>query len=441
MTTYNFEPGSTEIVLAAGLRTPQMKAGGTFAEEDAGHLGSGLARELFARHGLDGSELDEVLIGCVGQPSTQANVARVIALRAGVPHRVPARTLARNCASGMEAVTSAVTAIQAGQGSAYLCGGVEVMSSYPLIMGKALTKMFARLSRTRSMPAALAVASSFRPSHLKPRIALLEGLNDPVAGMLMGETAELLAREFGIQREESDVYASRSHNRAQAARDAGVFEREVMPWLPLGAKDGASSRHHDDGIRDGQTPKALARMKPYFVKPDGTVTVGNSCGITDGATMLIVSTAQRAEELGLSPLARIRTTAWAGLDPRRMGLGPVFATHKALQRSGCRLSDFGAIEINEAFAAQVLSCEKAFASREFAQKELGANEAVGSIDPEKLNKNGGAIAIGHPVGATGARLLLTAAHELERSDCDMTLATLCIGGGQGGAVILERRAS
>jgi acetyl-CoA acetyltransferase family protein len=349
--------------------------------------------------------------------------------------------VARNCASGIEAVTSAITSIMAGQGSAYLCGGVEVMSSYPLIMGKQLTKLFTKLSRTRSMGAALSVWSSFRPAFLKPRVALLEGLNDPVAGMLMGETAELLARDFGIARETADAYASRSHNRAQAARDAGIFEREIMPWLPLGVKDAGNSHYHDDGIREGQSPAALARMKPYFVKPDGTVTVGNSCGITDGASMLLITTAERAQQLGLKPLARIRATAWAGLDPKRMGLGPVYSTHKVLQASGCALSDFGAIELNEAFAAQVLACEKAFASQEFAEKQLGASTALGEIDPDKLNKNGGAIALGHPVGATGARLLLTAAHELERSDCEMTLATLCIGGGQGGAVILERRAS
>ncbi|MFT7486931.1 MAG: acetyl-CoA acetyltransferase family protein [Candidatus Paceibacteria bacterium] len=441
MTSYRYVAGETEIVLAAGLRTPQMKAGGAFAEEDPGHLASGLAREIFARHNLDGSEFDEVIIGCVGQPSTQANVARVIALRAGVPEHVPARTVARNCASGIEAVTSAISSIRAGEGSAYLCGGVEVMSGYPLIMGKGLTKLFSKLARTRTLGAALGVWSAFRPADLKPRIALLEGLNDPVAGMLMGETAELLAREFNISREDQDAYACRSHNRAESARDAGTFENEILPWLPLGSKGGARSRRHDDGIRPGQSSAALAKMKPYFVKPDGTVTVGNSCGITDGACILIISTAERAREMGLTPLARIRATAWAGLDPARMGLGPVHATHKVLRASGCQVSDLGAIELNEAFAAQVLACEKAFASPEFAQRNFGASAALGALDPDKLNRNGGAIALGHPVGATGARLLLSSAHELKRSDCELTLATLCIGGGQGGAVLLERRAS
>jgi acetyl-CoA C-acetyltransferase/acetyl-CoA acyltransferase len=441
MTTYNHADGGPEIVLAAGLRTPQMKAGGLFAREDPGHLGSALVRELLARCALDGGEFDEVILGCAGQPSRQANVARVIALRAGIPERVPARTVARNCASGMESVTSAVAAIRAGEGSTYLCGGVEVMSGYPLIMGAQLTRLFASLARTRSLGQALAVWSGFRPSYLKPRIALMEGLTDPVTGLLMGETAELLAREFGIAREESDRYATRSHQRAQAAREAGRFKGEITPWLPLGAQPGSRSLEHDDGIRDGQSEAALAKMKPYFVKPDGTVTVGNSCGITDGATALIVCTAERAAELALDPLARIRATAWAGLDPARMGLGPVHATARVLEASGCRLADFDAIELNEAFAAQVLACCKAFASDEFARSELGLTRALGELDPDKLNPNGGAIALGHPVGATGARLLLTLAHELQRSGGRLGLATLCIGGGQGGAVILERRTS
>lgn len=441
MTTYNYDSQGPEIVLAAGLRTPQMKAGGVFAEEDPGHLASALVRELLARTGLDGSEFDEVVLGCVGQPSTQANVARVIALRAGLPESIPARTVARNCASGMESVTSAITSILAGQGSAFLCGGVEVMSSYPLIMGKRLTKLFGKLSRTRSAAQALSVWTGFRPKDLTPRVALIEGLTDPVSGMLMGETAELLAREFGISRDESDGYACQSHNRAQAARDAGRFSEEILPVLPLGAKDGSRAFAHDDGIRDGQSVRALGKLRPYFVKPDGTVTVGNSCGITDGATVLIIATAERARELGLQPLARIRATAWAGLDPRRMGLGPVYATSKVLEASGCQLNDFATIELNEAFAAQVLACTRAFESRDFAEKHLGRSQAIGEVDPDRLNPNGGAIAIGHPVGATGARLLLTAAHEMKRKDAELGLATLCIGGGQGGAVILERRAS
>ena len=438
MTTYSRRDGGPEIVLAAGLRTPQIKAGGAFAQEDAAHLGSRLVRELLARTGVDGADLDEVLVGCVGPPAGQANVARVIGLRAGIPERVPARTVARNCASGLEAVSCAVTSILAGQGDTFLCAGVEVMSGYPLIMGKRLTKLFSRLARTRSFGAALGVWSSFRPRDIAPVVSLVEGLTDPVSGMIMGETAELLAREWDVPREASDAYACRSHQRAAAARDAGRFEGEILPWLPLGAREGAVSLRHDDGIRDGQSAEALGRMRPYFVKPDGTVTVGNSCGITDGACALLVTTRERARELGLDPLASLRSLAWAGLDPARMGLGPVYATSLALEAAGARLGDVGAVELNEAFAAQVLACQKAFDSESFARAELGRDAALGELDDAKLNKNGGAIALGHPVGATGARLLLTAAHELRASDVELGLATLCIGGGQGGAALLER---
>jgi acetyl-CoA acetyltransferase family protein len=269
-------------------------------------------------------------------------------------------------------------------------------------------------------------------------VALTEGLTDPTCGLIMGRTAELLAREFGIGREEADRFAAESHHRAEAARDAGRFRREIAPLLPLGAAQGQHAVEHDDGIRDGQTVDALARLGPYFEKPDGVVTVGNSCGISDGACALLVATAERARELGQGPLARIRSWAWAGLDPARMGLGPVYATALALDRAGCALSDVGVIEINEAFAVQVLACSAAFASEAFAREHLGRSAALGELDPRRTNVNGGAIALGHPVGATGARLLLTTAHQMAVADCELGLATLCIGGGQGGAVVLER---
>jgi len=430
-----------DIVLAAGLRSPWARAGVRFRQEDAGHLGAVVARELLARTSLDPAEIDEVIVGCVGQPHDQANIARVIALRAGVPRHVPARTVARNCASGIEAVTTAAQAIAAGSGDLYLTMGVEVMSQYPLIVSKKMTAMFAKLAGARSVGQRLAALASFRPSFLKPRIALLEGLTDPTCDLLMGQTAELLARDFGITREDCDGYAAQSHNRAAKARDAGRFDREILPVMPLGARTGDSSLIHDDSIRDGQSPAKLSKLRPYFEKPDGVVTVGTACGITDGAGALIVTTSERASELGLAPLARIKSWAWSGCDPERMGLGPVYATARALDQAGVSLSDVGAIELNEAFAAQVIACQKAFGSAEFGSGRLGRSGAVGELDLTRTNINGGAIALGHPVGATGARLLLTAAHELEVGDHELTLATLCIGGGQGGAVLLERISS
>ena len=426
---------ASQIVIAAGVRTPQAKAGGAFRREDAGRLGAFAVRELLARAGVDPREVEEVVVGCVGAPQDQANVGRVIALRAGLPHSVPGVTVARNCASGMESVTYAATRIAAGRGELYVAAGVEVMSAYPLTFGPEMTALFERLARARTPLARLSALASFRPRFLKPRVALLEGLTDPTCGLIMGRTAELLAREFGITREAADRYALESHQRAQRARDHGRFEREIAPFLPEGA---ASAMLHDDGIRDGQDLAGLAKLKPYFERPDGIVTVGNSCGITDGATALLVTTAARARSLGIRPLARIRSWAFAGLDPARMGLGPVYASAKALDQAGCRLAEMGVVELNEAFAAQVLACTQAFASEGFAREQLGRSQALGAIDPALLNPNGGAIALGHPVGATGARLVLTAAHEMIARERELGLATLCIGGGQGGAVVLER---
>lgn len=429
-----------KIVVAAGLRLPQAKAGGAYMGDDAAHLGTAVCRELFARTGIDPAAFDEVVCGAVGAPHDQANVARVIALRAGVPRATPAYTVGRNCASGMQAVTSSMSSILAGRGSMYLAVGVEHMSGYPLIFNQRATRFFAKLAGARSLGARLAALASWRPAMLAPRIALIEGLTDPVTDMIMGSTAELLARDWDISREESDIFAAESHNRAEAARDRGRMDRELMPYLPLGASTKQAALTADDGIRDGQSPAALARLKPYFEKPDGVVTVGNACGITDGAVALVIATEERALAAGLQPLATIKDFAWAGCDPARMGLGPVFSSTKVLERAGVTLADIGVIELNEAFAAQVIACRKAAASKEFAQKHLGRNEALGELHPKKLNPNGGAIAIGHPVGATAARLILTCAHELEVGDHELGLATLCIGGGQGGAVLLERYA-
>ena len=429
------------IVLAAGLRLPQVKAGGAYSDEDAGHLGASAARELLARTGIDPVELDEVIVGCVGPPHDQANIGRVVGLRAGVPRSVPGYTVGRNCASGMQSVTEAATRIHAGNGDLFLCVGAEAMSAYPLHFNQRATRFFGKLTGARSIGARLGAIASWRPAMLAPRIALIEGLTDPTNGMIMGKTAERLVRDFGITREEVDAFALESHTRARTARDAGRFAREIAPHMPLGKRGAKGSLLHDDGIRDNQSMTALGRMRPYFDKPDGVVTVGNACGISDGATALLITTEERARSLGLTPLAGIRSWAWSGCDPARMGLGPVYSSSEALQHAGCELDDMGVIEINEAFAAQVIACRRAFASDEFAQKNLGRDQALGHVSPEKMNKNGGAIALGHPVGATGARLLLTVAHELEVSDCELGLATLCIGGGQGGAVVLERIAA
>ncbi len=438
MIAQNLLEEGPKIVLAAGLRSPWVRAGGAFRHEDAGNLGAHVARELIARTGLDPAAIDEVIAGCVGPPHDQANIGRVIGLRAGVPQHVPARTVARNCASGIEAVTTAIANIKASFGDTYLAVGVEVMSGYPLIMGHRLTGYFEGLMKARSPMQKIGAALRFRPSMLKPRIALVEGLTDPVSGMIMGKTAERLAKDWGLTRDECDGYAMRSHERAMDAQKSGRFDREILPHLPPRAKPGSRSVDADDSIRADQSMERLGKLKPYFEKPDGIVTVGNSCGITDGAAALLVTTKKRAKELGLTPLARVRSFAWSGCEPQRMGLGPVYSSAGALKAAGCSLADMGVIELNEAFAAQVLACGRALESRAWADKHLGQGAALGELDLHRTNVHGGAIALGHPVGATGARLLLTAAHELEAGDHELALATLCIGGGQGGAVVLER---
>lgn len=428
-----------KIVLAAGLRSPWVRAGGAFRYEDAGHLGAHVARELIARTGIDPAEIDEVIAGSVGPPHDQANIGRVIGLRAGVPQSVPARTVARNCASGIEAVTSAIANIRAGFGDTYLAVGVEVMSGYPLIMGHRLTGYFEGLMKARTPMQKIGAALRFRPSMLKPRVALIEGLTDPVSGMIMGKTAERLAKDWGLTRDQCDGFAMRSHERALEAQKSGRLDREILPHLAQRAKPGARAVDADDSVRADQSMERLGKLRPYFEKPDGIVTVGNSCGITDGAAALMVTTEKRAQELGLTPLARIRSFAWSGCEPERMGLGPVYSSAGALDAAGCSLADMGTVEVNEAFAAQVLACARAFETQSWAQKHLG-RDALGELDLHRTNVNGGAIALGHPVGATGARLLLTAAHELQAGDHELALATLCIGGGQGGAVVLERSA-
>jgi acetyl-CoA C-acetyltransferase/acetyl-CoA acyltransferase len=273
-----------------------------------------------------------------------------------------------------------------------------------------------------------------KPSFFKPVIALELGLTDPVCGLNMGETAEVLAKEFGITRAAQDEFALWSHQRTAAAWERCFFEGEVMP-VPI---PGGEPVAKDVGPRPQQSLEALQKLRPIFDPRGGTVTAGNSCQITDGAVALVVMPVEKAQSLGLEPLGYVRGYAVAGCDPRRMGLGPVFATHKLLKASGLSLRDFELIEINEAFAAQVLACVSAMGSREFAERELDSSQPVGEVDPQRLNVHGGAIALGHPVGASGARLILTLLRALKERGGQRGLATLCVGGGQGAAVWVER---
>ncbi|MBI2948570.1 MAG: acetyl-CoA C-acyltransferase, partial [Verrucomicrobia bacterium] len=407
------------LVIVDGVRTPFCKAGTDFARLGADELGRVAVNALLTRTGLDPGLIDEVIFGCVAQPADAANVARVIALRAGVPERVPAITVHRNCASGCEAFTQAFEKMQAGRGSIFLVGGAESMSNVPLLYRPSAADKFAKLARSKTFLQTLRALAAFRPADFKPRIGLQLGLTDPVCGLNMGETAELLAREFDVRRETQDAFALESHVRAVAARDKHA--EEICPvYLPNGAPV-----VHDNGPRANQTMAALEKLKPVFDRKFGTVTAGNSSQITDGAVALLVMTEERASRLGLTPLGLLLGYAYAGCDPSRMGLGPVFAMAKAEAQCGGKVEDADLIEINEAFAAQTLAVLKAAASEKFARKMLGRAAPLGAIAKGKLNVNGGAIAMGHPVGATGARLILSSLKELQRRKARRALVSLC----------------
>ena len=426
---------SRSMAIVAGLRTPFCKVGGVLQGASASDLATHAFRELLDRTKIRRSEIDEVILGCAGPDAREANIARVAALRAGLPDTTPAVTVMRNCASGMEAVAAAKQKLTAGEGEVFLVGGTESMSNFPLMMGPQLVRFFSRLNKARSIPQRLRTLMSLRPSALKPRIAIMEGLTDPTTGLMMGNTAELVAQRFGIDRAAMDAYALQSHHRAAAAQRSDRFTREVVPLIA--PPTFANAIEADDGIRMEQTIEALQKLRPVFDRREGDVTVGNSCQVTDGATALLVTSLAKAKKLGLEPLAIIRAAATAALSPSTMGVGPVHATPLALERAGITFEELDLVELNEAFAAQVLGCMRAFADEAYCRNEVGLANALGELDPSKVNVNGGAIAIGHPIAATGARLLLTLAHELRLRSARYGLATLCIGGGQGQAFVLE----
>lgn len=428
------------LVIVDGVRTPFCKMGTELATLGADELGRIALNALLARTGLDPGLVDEVIFGCVGQPADAANIARVIALRAGIPEGVPAITVHRNCASGFEALTQAGEKMLAGRGSVFIVGGTESMSQIPLFFNHSAARKFSALSRARSFRQKLAAVASFRPSDFQPRIGLQLGLTDPVCGLNMGQTAEVLAREFNISREEQDAFALESHRRAAAAQEKLADEISPVyltakPAVQSGQTNGAVTR--DNGPRPNQTLEALKKLQPVFDRKYGTVTAGNASQITDGAVALLVMTEQKASELGCRPLGALTGYAYAGCDPSRMGLGPVFAMARAEAQTGLSLDDADLIEINEAFAAQILAVVKCAPSAEFARQSLGRDKPVGEIPAAKLNVNGGAIAVGHPVGATGARLVLTGLKELRRRQSKRALVSACVGGGQGAALWLE----
>jgi acetyl-CoA C-acetyltransferase/acetyl-CoA acyltransferase len=423
------------LAVVGGVRTPFAKAFGPLADVQADELGRIAGTSALERAQMQPDQVDEVVFGNVSGPAETSNVARIIALRTGVPDDRIAHTVNRNCASGMEAFFSAWQILREGRADVILAGGTESMSNVPFLWDPKAKDWFMQLSQQKTWSKKAGVLTKFRPSLMKPVVGLQVGLTDPTCGLNMGQTAEVLAREFGISREEQDLFSLHSHQRALAAWERCFYGGETVP-IP-GMITGGAPLEKDTGPRPGQTLESLAKLKPVFEREGGTVTVGNSCPITDGAASAVLMTASHARELGVRPLGYVRAYALAGCQPGRMGLGPVFAINKLLSKTHMHLNDFDLFEINEAFAAQVLSCLKALNSDSFAKHELNSDHAVGELNPEKLNVNGGAIALGHPVGTTGARLIITLLRALREKGLRRGIASLCVGGGQGAAAWVE----
>ncbi len=438
-----------DVVIVDGVRTPFAKSGTKLKSVHAAQLGQVALKELIARTNLNVDLVDEVILGNTGSPSDAVNISRVVALNSGFPIKTSAVTVHRNCASALESISSGYERIKSGTLDMVVAGGTENMSQMPLIMPEAIKSIIERLGSAKTAGGKIsalwdwlmadlkqikemATTAPFAKTKYKPIFALAEGLTDPFVGMNMGMTAEVIAKEFSISRREQDEYALKSHQKATAAK-AKIKEEMTAIYLPPDYKE---TLIDDVGPRDNQTMEALQKLKPFFDKVTGTITAGNSCPITDGAAMVLMMSREKAEALGYKPIARVLGYGYAGLEPERMGMGPAYSTPLALKRAGITMKEIGRVELNEAFAAQVLACQKAFVSDEFGKK-LGLSGAIGELRTEILNVNGGAIAYGHPVGATGARLVLTLMKEMKRSQVQFGLATLCIGGGQGGSLILE----
>ncbi len=439
-----------DVVLVDGVRTPFAKSGTKLKKVHPAELGKVALKQLIAQTNLDVNSVDEVIIGNTGNPPDAVNISRVVALNAGIPLKTSAYTVHRNCASALESITNGYEKIKSGTMEVVLAGGTESMSQMPTLLPKKFQDIYTNLFAAKGPKQALPLlwqlfradvkqikallAGNMRDEYF-PQISVMLGLTDPFVGINMGQTAEILAKEWGLSREMQDKFALRSHQLASKAMKEGRMKEETTPvYLAPEYKEVVSE---DIGPRDTQTLEALAKLKPFFDKATGSITAGNSCPITDGAAMVLLMSRERAESLGYKPLATIRSYGFAGLEPERMGLGPAYSTPLALKRAGLSLKDMGLVELNEAFAAQVMACQRALDSDTFAKEKLGLSSKVGEIRDEILNVNGGAIALGHPVGATGTRIVLTLAKEMKRRNVQFGLSTLCIGGGQGGSMILE----
>ncbi len=421
------------VYVIDGSRTPCLKARGRPGPFTAADLAVRAGQPLLARQPFEPTELDQVILGCAIPGPDEANIARVAALRLGCGKAVPAFTVQRNCGSGMQALDSAARDIASGRSDLILAGGAEAMSHAPVLYNEQMVAWLGQWQKARSPLERLKLLGQLRPAHFAPVIGLLRGLTDPTVGLIMGRTAEILAWRFNIPREEMDGFALRSHQRLAKAQAEGRLAEEIEILYD----EHGHYYDHDDGVRPDTTLEQLAKLGPIFDRDFGLVTAGNSSQVTDGAAWLLLASEEAVKRYDLKVMGRIADCAWAGLDPATMGLGPVYATAALLARNRLDLDAIDYWEINEAFAAQVLACLEAFADPDFCRRELGLDEPLGEIDPERLNVDGGAIAVGHPVGMSGARIVLHLLRVLQEKGGRRGVATLCIGGGQGGAMLVE----
>ena len=427
-------PPGRRAAVVAGLRTPFVKAGTDFKDLSAVDLGAAVVNELVARSGIPPKEFDSVVFGQVIPSKIVTLIGREMVLRTQLPRNVEAHTVARACATSIQATSDATDQIHLGHADCVVAGGAESMSDAPIFAGRTLAQALVELSRARSMGERLKIITRLRPRDFTPEPPALK---EPTTGLTMGESAEIMAQKNGISREAQDAFAYQSHARAAAAWEGGKFDGEVM-HVPVPPRyERVSSR--DNIVRKDTTVEALAQLRPVFDRKYGTITAGNASPLTDGASALVVMSEEKARALGLRPLGFVKSYAYAALDPRDQLLqGPAYAAPVALDRARLGLADMDLVDMHEAFAVQVLSNLKYFASREFAQNELGRPAPLGEVDPAKLNVNGGSIAIGHPFAATGARMILQTLREMERRSAHHALLTVCAAGAVGAAMVLER---
>lgn len=420
-----------DIFIVDGGRTPFLKMKEKPNPFSAADLAVAAGKALLDRQPFAPSELGEVVLGSVLPREDEANIARVVTLRLGCGNEVPAWTVQRNCGSGMQAIDAALKDIQTGRYDLVLAGGTEAMSRAPLLFNEDYIEWMSELRSSKTIAAKAQNFVKIRPYHFKPEIALLKGLSDPLVGLSMGQTAEKLACQFGITREEMDEYAFASHQRMILAQQQGRMS-EIMTLYDRQGHYYES----DTGVRADTSLEKLAKLKPIFDKY-GSVTAGNSSQITDGAVLVLLANEKAVKRYNLPILGRIVDIQWAALAPDVMGLGPLFAATPLLKRHQLNINDIDYWEINEAFAAQVLACVKAWDDKDFCVKSLGLTDKMGHLDTNKLNIDGGAIAVGHPVGASGARIVLHLLEILKQKQARRGVAMICIGGGQGGAILLE----